>query len=90
MQLGYKSVAHYLIYTRREKAMMEVGTAEKSISADGASSFDDGDQELSDALSLPLVDDKKDDMEDDTELDSKEEHRGDDQEEDVDNENASK
>ncbi|KAI3450960.1 hypothetical protein Pfo_007625 [Paulownia fortunei] len=82
VSLGFKSVAHYLIYTRREKAIMEVAAADNPISADGLLSIDDGKQELTDALSMPPSGGKKNEIEDDIKLDSDEEYRGDDYEED--------
>ncbi|KAL0379290.1 UNVERIFIED_CONTAM: Cell division cycle-associated 7-like protein [Sesamum radiatum] len=82
--LGFKSVAHYLIYTRREQAIMQVAATEDPSSADGSHSADDKVQEPSNTLSLPLVVGKKNEMEeeDDWEIDNDEESRGDDHEED--------
>ncbi|KAL0448279.1 UNVERIFIED_CONTAM: Cell division cycle-associated 7-like protein [Sesamum latifolium] len=81
--LGFKSVAHYLIYTRREQAIMQAAATEDPISADASHSADDKEQEPSDALSLPLVVGKKNEMEeDDWEIDNDEESRGDDHEDD--------
>ncbi|KAL8047397.1 hypothetical protein ABFX02_08G239000 [Erythranthe guttata] len=71
VSLGFKSVAHYLIYTRRAQGIMEVAAGvEKPISSSGSLSLDDGNQELSDALSIPPLDGKKNNAEDDMELHS--------------------
>ncbi|KAL7104667.1 hypothetical protein ACP275_08G260300 [Erythranthe tilingii] len=71
VSLGFKSVAHYLIYTRRAQGIMEVAAAvEKPISSNGSLSLDDENQELSDALSIPPLDGKKNNAEDDMELHS--------------------
>ncbi|KAL0283072.1 UNVERIFIED_CONTAM: Cell division cycle-associated 7-like protein [Sesamum angustifolium] len=83
--LGFKSVAHYLIYTRREQAIMQVAVTKDPISADGSHSADDKVHEPSDTLSLSLLVGKSNEMEeDDWEIDNGEESRGDDHEDDGD------
>ncbi|KAK4417457.1 Cell division cycle-associated 7-like protein [Sesamum alatum] len=84
--LGFKSVAHYLIYTRRGQAIMPAAATEDPIPAGGSHSADDKVQEPSDTLSLPVLVGKNNEMEeDDGKTDNDEESRGDDDEEDGDN-----
>ncbi|PIN15788.1 hypothetical protein CDL12_11597 [Handroanthus impetiginosus] len=70
VSLGFKSVAHYLIYTRRGQSSIEAVAADNPISADGSLSNGDGKQESSDSLTMPAEGDKKNQTEDDYEEDN--------------------
>ncbi|KAL6583488.1 hypothetical protein OROMI_005566 [Orobanche minor] len=80
-KLGFKSVAHYLIHTRRGQATEWTGPA-GPISGDGSVPIDDGKEELiTDALSIPSFGVEKIEGEkDDVKPDSDEEYIGDDYE----------
>ncbi|KAK6150662.1 hypothetical protein DH2020_015594 [Rehmannia glutinosa] len=89
VKLGFKSVAHYLIYTRREQAI-EVGAADNPISADGSLSIHDGKEELTDAISTSPLGGKENEIKDiEMKVDSDEEYIDDYEDEDGDSENAS-
>ncbi|KAL6552256.1 hypothetical protein OROGR_008410 [Orobanche gracilis] len=88
-KLGFKSVAHYLIHTRRGQATEWTGTA-NPISGVGSVPIDDGKELNTDALSMPSFGVKKIKGEkDDVKPDSDDEYIGDEYEdEDDDNESS--
>ncbi|KAL8477878.1 hypothetical protein ACS0TY_029967 [Phlomoides rotata] len=77
--LGYKSVAHYLIYTQHGQAKTEAGAAAGSLA------IDDNKEGLSDALTQSGAE-KNQKAEDNLKMDSDEEYRGDDYEEEEEDE----
>ncbi|KAL3651905.1 hypothetical protein CASFOL_004907 [Castilleja foliolosa] len=89
-KLGFKSVAHYLIYTRRGQPI-DVAATDNPISADESLTINDVKEELTDALPMTsLVGSKKSKGEkDDMKKDSDEEYRGDEYEDDGDGSSSS-